>query len=65
MSSMRGITGMIGPVLYTTAFAQAIAHKEWELPGAPWFVAAALIFCSVVVIARATSGSGPPPSTPA
>jgi MFS transporter, DHA1 family, tetracycline resistance protein len=56
-SSMRGIAGMIGPLLFTQVFRGAIAEgmPAW-LPGAPYFMAAALVAASLVVAAAATRG---------
>lgn len=39
LSSVRGITGMIGPLVFTQVFAAAIV----ALPGAPYLLAAALV----------------------
>jgi DHA1 family tetracycline resistance protein-like MFS transporter len=51
-SSIVGIAGLIGPVLFTQAFALAIdpAHT-WKLPGAPLFLAAGLLALSLLVAA--------------
>jgi MFS transporter, DHA1 family, tetracycline resistance protein len=52
---MCGISGMIGPLLFTQVFRGAIADgmPTW-LPGAPYFMAAALVAASLVVAAAAT-----------
>ncbi len=43
-SCLGGIAGMIGPVLYTSTFAEFIRpHRLWQLPGAPFYLAAALL----------------------
>ena len=45
LSSMRGITGMIGPLLFTQIFAAAIADvNNATFPGAPYVLAGALLF---------------------
>jgi DHA1 family tetracycline resistance protein-like MFS transporter len=42
--SLRGISGLIGPLLYTRAFAAFISpHAPFSLPGAPFVLAAALL----------------------
>jgi len=42
--SLRGITGMVGPALFTLTFAAAISPGHaWTLPGAPFLLAAALL----------------------
>ena len=65
-SSMRGISGMIGPLLFTQVFRGAIATglPSW-LPGAPYFMAAALVAASALVAAAATTAATTPrDSTP-
>jgi DHA1 family tetracycline resistance protein-like MFS transporter len=53
--SIMGITGMIGPVLFTQAFSRAIAPgARVHLPGAPFLLAAALLF-SGLLLARRTA----------
>jgi len=43
-SCLAGITGMIGPGLFTTTFAEFIRPgRTWQLPGAPFLLAAALL----------------------
>jgi MFS transporter, DHA1 family, tetracycline resistance protein len=44
LSSLRGITGMLGPVLFTQIFAAAIRdERQPHLPGAPYLLATVLI----------------------
>jgi len=61
INSLRSITGMAGPPLFTQVFAYSIAPATaLHLPGAPYFLAALLLFCSFVIaafVARAYSGS--------
>jgi MFS transporter, DHA1 family, tetracycline resistance protein len=48
MSSMRGISGMIGPLLFTQIFAFAIRGDSLpHLPGAPYLLSAVLIIAAV------------------
>lgn len=55
ISSLRGVGGLIGPILFTQAFAQAIrAGSRLPIPGAPYWLAAALLVASTVVSARVT-----------
>lgn len=43
-SSLRGISGMIGPGVFTLIFAAFIgARSDWHLPGAPFYLAALLL----------------------
>jgi DHA1 family tetracycline resistance protein-like MFS transporter len=44
ISSIRGLAVLIGPGLFTLTFAYFIdPTKGWVLPGAPWFLGAALL----------------------
>jgi MFS transporter, DHA1 family, tetracycline resistance protein len=44
VNSLRALTGMVGPVLFTQVFSATIAKgTRWHLPGAAWYVAAALL----------------------
>jgi MFS transporter, DHA1 family, tetracycline resistance protein len=50
MSSLRGITGMLAPLIFTQIFAAAIAPgRGVHVPGAPYLLASALIVASGVV----------------
>ena len=54
-SSMMGITGLIGPGLFTLTFASFIGtHREWGIPGAPFLLAAALLVSALVLALRVT-----------
>jgi DHA1 family tetracycline resistance protein-like MFS transporter len=50
-SSVMGITGMIGPALFTVVFATFISASAsgWHLPGAPFLLAAILMLVAVVI----------------
>ena len=49
-SSIMGITGMIGPGLFSVTFAYAIRPASpWHLPGAPFLLAAAFLFAGMLV----------------
>ena len=50
INGLRGIAGLIGPVLFTFSFALAIDRKhQWQLPGLPFFLATSLLFCSLLL----------------
>jgi DHA1 family tetracycline resistance protein-like MFS transporter len=50
INSLRAITGMIGPLLFTQVFAAAISpHVRVHVPGAPYFLAALLMLASASV----------------
>jgi DHA1 family tetracycline resistance protein-like MFS transporter len=54
-SSIMGITGMIGPGVFTVLFAHFIRPgNRWHLPGAPFLVAAACLFAAMFVAWAAT-----------
>jgi DHA1 family tetracycline resistance protein-like MFS transporter len=54
-SSLMGITGLIGPILFTQIFAYCIkssagvGHWGLQLPGAPFLLGAALLLSAIVV----------------
>jgi MFS transporter, DHA1 family, tetracycline resistance protein len=55
-SSIMGITGLIGPVLFTSVFAMFIGSRsDAHLPGAPFLLAAGLLLCAVLLALRVTS----------
>jgi DHA1 family tetracycline resistance protein-like MFS transporter len=54
-SSIMGITGLIGPILFTLTFAHFIgAGRGWNLPGAPFLLAALLLTTALLVAWRVT-----------
>lgn len=57
-ASIMGLTGLIGPALYTAIFAFAVQHEAiLHLPGLPIFIAAAAMFAALAIaiqIARPT-----------
>jgi MFS transporter, DHA1 family, tetracycline resistance protein len=59
INSLRAITGMAGPVLFTQIFAIAIAPSySFHLPGAPYYLAALLLFSSLLMTAYVTRPAG-------
>ena len=59
-SSIMGITGLIGPGLFTLTFAFFIgAGRDWHLPGAPFFLAALLLVMALGVAWRVTRFAEP------
>lgn len=58
INSLRAITGMAGPVLFTQTFALAISpHYRLHLPGAPYYLAALLLASSLLLAAYVTRPS--------
>lgn len=55
INSLRAITGMAGPILFTQVFAIAIAPSySLHLAGAPYYLAALLLFSSLLMAAYVT-----------
>jgi DHA1 family tetracycline resistance protein-like MFS transporter len=51
--SLTSVAGLIGPVLFTESFAYCIAKsRAWNLPGAPFFLAALLLVVALLVSLR-------------
>ena len=50
INSLRAITGMVGPVIFTQVFALAISPRAtFHLPGAPYYVAAMFLLSSLLL----------------
>jgi len=55
LSSLRGIAFMIGPLIFTNVFASFIgANRDWQLPGAPYLLAALMIAGSTAMAWQTT-----------
>jgi DHA1 family tetracycline resistance protein-like MFS transporter len=58
LSAMIGVAHMIGPGLFTAVFSRSIERDSgWDMPGAPFFLAAALLasaFVAAWIVARPT-----------
>ena len=71
IASINGMTGMIGPTLFTQTFAffirsdstfnpqHSILSTSMEFPGAPFILASAMLLSAVVTAWRATKAGGP------
>jgi DHA1 family tetracycline resistance protein-like MFS transporter len=58
INSLRAVTGMVGPVLFTQVFALAIAPRaSVHFPGAPYFLAAVLLLSSLLLAVYVTRSS--------
>ena len=53
-TSVTSIAGLIGPGLFSAVFAWALAHKEWNIPGAPFVLASALMLTAMLMAWRVT-----------
>ncbi len=49
LACVTGVTGMIGPLLFTQIFAFGIASPWFHVPGAPYLLSSALLFASLAV----------------
>jgi DHA1 family tetracycline resistance protein-like MFS transporter len=70
IASINGVTGLIGPTLFTQTFAffirsdpafssQPLAlSTSWEFPGAPFILASLLLLSAAVIAWRATKAEG-------
>ena len=59
VNSLRALTGMAGPLLFTQVFAAAIAKgARWHLPGAAWYLAALLLWGAMVMAVVVTRRQG-------
>jgi DHA1 family tetracycline resistance protein-like MFS transporter len=55
LGSLAGVTGMLGPVIFTQIFALGISSRGFTLPGAPYLLSALLLGASclfALVVAR-------------
>jgi DHA1 family tetracycline resistance protein-like MFS transporter len=60
-ASVMGITGIVGPLLFTQVFAYFLRpHFGVSLPGAPFFLGALLMASAFVVAWRATRAAAAP-----
>jgi DHA1 family tetracycline resistance protein-like MFS transporter len=58
INSLRALTGMAGPVLFTQVFSAAIARNaRVHLPGAPYFLAGLLMLSAMLLTLAATRGA--------
>jgi len=53
INSLRGISGLVGPGLFTWVFAKSIGANAWlAVPGSPFFLAAGLLVVALMVVLR-------------
>ena len=61
INSLRALTGMAGPLLFTQVFTIAISTRtSLHVPGAPYFLAAILLFSSLLLADLVTRGAVAP-----
>jgi DHA1 family tetracycline resistance protein-like MFS transporter len=55
LASLMGLASLIGPIVFTQTFAVFISTDvNWGLPGAPFLLAAVLIFGAMLLAWRTT-----------
>ncbi len=55
LASLMGLASLIGPMVFTQTFAVFISTRaDWGLPGAPFLLAALLVFCAMLLAWRTT-----------
>ncbi|MBI3839929.1 MAG: TCR/Tet family MFS transporter [Planctomycetia bacterium] len=58
LNGLRGISGLIGPSLFTLTFAAFIgSQRDWQLPGAPFLLASLLLAVALLLAWRITRPS--------
>lgn len=63
-SSLVAVSGLFGPGLFTFVFAHAIGNDaSWNLPGAPFLLAAALLIAATLLALQLTRDKGAAPAT--
>ena len=66
ISSLRSIAVLIGAAVFTFTFAFFIDPKNpWHVPGAPWFLASALLFTAMMLSTRVKRRPTGEPTEPA
>jgi len=64
-NSLRALSEIIGPTLYTVPFAYAVsAGREWGTPGIPFYLASALLAVSALVALKVAVPAPAPASAP-
>jgi DHA1 family tetracycline resistance protein-like MFS transporter len=55
INALRSAAGLFGPAMFTSVFAAAISPgTRWQSPGAPFYLAAGLIYASAALAVLAT-----------
>ncbi len=58
LASLTGLASLLGPTMFSVTFATFITHADWKLPGAPFLLAAALVFVAMLMAWRTTRPLG-------
>jgi DHA1 family tetracycline resistance protein-like MFS transporter len=54
IASINGLTGLIGPTLFSQSFAHFIGETAWHIPGAPFLLASVMLFSAGVIAWKTT-----------
>ena len=55
LGSLRGIASLAGPALFTLVYSQSVGrYRDVHLPGAAWFLAAAILSAAAIIAIRVT-----------
>ena len=58
LSSLMGLSSLIGPTVFTEAFAASIAKDtQWHIPGAPFYLSTVLLLIAVYLVRRPSESS--------
>jgi DHA1 family tetracycline resistance protein-like MFS transporter len=65
LASLTGLSSLIGPTIFTQTFAASVAEPaEWHLPGAPFFLSAALLVAAMWLVRHAGESAAAPVTLP-
>ena len=59
LGSIRALTGMLGPMLFTQVFAAAVRHGDLHLQGAAFLLSAALLLLATLIGFKVVPGRSP------
>ncbi|HMD41961.1 MAG TPA: TCR/Tet family MFS transporter [Candidatus Acidoferrum sp.] len=57
INSLRALTGMVGPLIFTQVFAVAISAKALRAPGAPYYLAGLMLGAALLLAAMVTNSN--------
>jgi len=58
LTSVQSLTGIVGPMMFAPVFASFITTlSAWQLPGAPFLLASALLVAAILLAWRVTRGA--------
>ena len=54
LNSVMGLTGIVGPGIFSMTFAWSISRRDWHVPGAPYLLASLMLMAAVALAYRVT-----------